>query len=52
VVVAVGDFNGDDRADIFWRNLSTGANDIWRSATSSLRQPVAPVTNFSWIIAG
>ena len=25
-------FNGDNRSDILWRNTSTGANVIWRSA--------------------
>jgi len=25
----VGDFNGDGRADILWRNSSTGENYVW-----------------------
>jgi hypothetical protein len=25
----VGDFNGDSKPDILWRNTSTGANAIW-----------------------
>src|SRR5437016_12602551 len=28
-VKGVGDFNADGRADILWRNLSTGENSIW-----------------------
>ena len=34
-VVGSGDYNGDGRADILWRNSSTGANVIWRSANSA-----------------
>ncbi|MDF5727274.1 MAG: VCBS repeat-containing protein [Rhizonema sp. PD38] len=30
-----GDFNGDGRTDIFWRNNSTGQNAIWTSADST-----------------
>ena len=28
-IVGTGDFDGDDRADILWRNMSTGAVYIW-----------------------
>src|SRR5256712_4812066 len=28
-VQGIGDFDGDGRADILWRNLSTGENYIW-----------------------
>ncbi len=37
---AVGDYNGDGRADLMWRNTSTGANVIWRSANSKRLQAV------------
>ncbi len=30
-----GDYNGDSRADILWRNSRTGANVIWRSANAA-----------------
>ena len=30
--VPTGDFDGDGRSDVFWRNVSTGANSIWKSA--------------------
>ena len=48
----VGDFDGDGRSDVFWRNFATGANTIWRSATYSTPQPTVGVTNFSWEVAG
>ena len=28
-VAGVGDYNGDGRADIVWRNIATGLNAIW-----------------------
>ncbi len=28
-VKAVGDFDGDGKSDIFWRNQATGQNEIW-----------------------
>ena len=28
-IVGSGDFNGDGRADLFWRNAGTGQNAIW-----------------------
>jgi plastocyanin len=37
------DFNGDGRSDILWRNSSTGANAIWRSASSAAPQAVSAV---------
>ncbi|QSX77096.1 M64 family metallopeptidase [Agrilutibacter solisilvae] len=49
---ARGDFNGDSRSDIFWRNAGTGGNDMWRSASSALRQPTATVANLQWQVVG
>ena len=37
------DFNGDGRSDILWRSSSTGANVIWRSASSTAPQAVTTV---------
>ncbi len=46
-----GDFNGDGRSDILWRNLSTGANTIWRSANSATQQAV-PAVPTVWRVVG
>src|SRR6476620_10101393 len=50
--VAAGDFDGDGRSDVFWRNSSTGANAIWKSANVATRQSVASVSNLHWAIVG
>jgi carboxypeptidase T len=42
------DFDGDRRADLFWRHASTGRNTIWRSADSATSTAVATVSNMSW----
>ena len=44
------DFTGDGMADVLWRNASTGANAMWRSALSSQQQAVTGVTNLAWIV--
>ena len=28
-IVGTGDFNGDGKPDILWRNTTTGANAVW-----------------------
>ena len=45
------DFNGDGKADILWRNASTGANVIWKSAIGSARQTVSSAA-VAWSVAG
>jgi len=47
-----GDFNGDGKSDVFWRNSSTGADAIWKSGNPSTPQLVASVSNLSWVVAG
>ena len=47
-----GDFNGDGKADVFWRNTTTGANSIWRSANSATPQTTTAITNLAWKVAG
>jgi len=49
---AAGDFNGDGRSDVFWRNTSNGTNVIWRSASATTQQSVATVSNQAWRVAG
>jgi len=49
--VPTGDFDGDGRSDVFWRNVSTGANSIWKSANIMTPQRVVSVTNLHWYIA-
>ena len=48
-----GDFNGDGKQDILWRNVETGEVDIWYMDGSSVisKDRIATVNN-DWIIAG
>jgi hypothetical protein len=46
-----GDFNGDGKSDILWRNSSTGSNVIWRSGLKSTPQGVARVADTQWQVA-
>ncbi|WP_460758792.1 NHL domain-containing protein [Lysobacter fragariae] len=45
------DFDGDRRADLFWRNGATGQNAIWRSAASTSQQAVTAQGDVNWKIA-
>jgi peptidyl-Asp metalloendopeptidase len=47
-----GDFDGDGKSDVFWRNTSSGANTLWKSANRSTPQAVASVTSQSWKVVG
>lgn len=47
-----GDFNGDGRADVFWRNAANGANAIWLSANNATRQATPRVSNLDWSVVG
>jgi hypothetical protein len=49
-VVGTGDYNGDGLDDVLWRNFSTGANTIWKSANASTLQTVRSVTDLGWEI--
>ena len=48
----MGDFDGDAKADILWRNVANGANTIWKSANSATVQVVSPVSDLGWKVAG
>ncbi|GAB3388662.1 S8 family serine peptidase [Lysobacter fragariae] len=45
------DFDKDGRSDVFWRNGSTGANDIWKGANSTTRQAPGSIAT-SWSPSG
>jgi len=45
---AVGDFDGDGRADLFWRNLRDGRNLAWLGGVPLARMPIATVADVGW----
>ncbi|HJW45963.1 MAG TPA: FG-GAP-like repeat-containing protein [Lysobacter sp.] len=47
-----GDFDGDGKSDLLWRNRSTGQNVIWKSANSATPQAVTTVANQTWMVIG
>jgi hypothetical protein len=50
-VVGSGDYTGDGRSDILWRNGSNGANALWLSANSATQQALPPVPT-AWRVVG
>lgn len=46
-----GDFNGDGKSDILWRNTFYGTNTIWLSGNSAAVQAVA-TADVNWKIVG
>jgi hypothetical protein len=42
------DFDGDLRSDIVWRNASTGANQLWRSANNAAQIAMSSVAGNAW----
>jgi len=54
IVVGVGDFNGDGKPDILWRNTSTGADVVWymNGATMTTYAALSAVTDQTWTIVG
>jgi hypothetical protein len=46
------DFNGDGKSDVLWRNKRTGANAIWKSASSDTLQSMAGIADLNWEIVG
>ena len=47
-----GDFNGDGKADLVWRNRVNGRNLMWRSGIASQQLELTPVPDINWSIAG
>ncbi|MCC8362589.1 FG-GAP-like repeat-containing protein [Lysobacter sp. A6] len=47
-----GDFNGDGRGDIVWRNHGTGANTAWLSGNGGTPMGMPTVPNKAWDIQG
>lgn len=47
----VRNFDGDKNDDILWRNASTGANKVWRSAKSTTATELVKATT-AWKVAG
>jgi hypothetical protein len=49
-IAAAGDLNGDGKADLVWRNISTGANYAWFMDGSTLASsaPLEPVPVQTW----
>ncbi|UHQ18764.1 FG-GAP-like repeat-containing protein [Lysobacter sp. KIS68-7] len=46
------DFDGDGRADLFWRNTTTGQNTLWKSGNAATQQAMLGVTNQAWKVVG
>jgi chitodextrinase len=53
-IAGVGDFDGDGKSDILWRNGATGEISIWlmNGATILSRPVFGAVTDLNWGIAG
>jgi len=47
-VAGTGDFNGDGKSDILWRNTATGENAVWMMNGTSL----LPATGFTTAVPG
>ena len=54
-VMGMGDFNGDGKADILWRNMHTGGNNIWLldgQTRTNTRTSIAAQTDLHWQMVG
>jgi hypothetical protein len=52
-MVGTGDFNGDSRADILWRNTASGADAIWYQRHDlHRRERLPPIADLNWQIVG
>ena len=51
-MAGTGDFDGDGKSDIYWRNSTTGDNYIWKSGTGGANEQYAGTLNQNWQVAG
>ena len=47
----VGDFNGDGKDDILWRNHTTGENVIWLMDGRTVTSSVSIFTSTAWAVS-
>ncbi len=55
VIAGTGDFNGDNKSDILWRNISTGTVEVWlmNGSTITSAPDIATLSPSSgWILSG
>jgi len=53
-IAGVGDFDGDGKADILWRNSTTGENQVWLMNGATILSAVATsaMPDLTWTVAG
>lgn len=47
-VAGIGDFDGDGKSDMLWRNGVSGESIIWKSGSAAMPMDVASVPNTAW----
>ncbi len=49
-VAAVGDFNGDDKADLVWRNSASGQTSVWQMNGQATTASAVVMTDTHWTV--